>query len=194
MLSLFLFSPPEVPYPILLPPASMRMLPHLSTPTSLPWCYPILGHRAFTGPMASPPIDVQQDHPLLHMQLEPWVPLSVLFGWCFSPWELWVGCLVGWYCSSYMIANPFSFFSPFSNSPFRDPLFSPMVEISLLLGKNVQIVVISIFFVLDPKAFITARNKNVAMMSMQFIQYTLCIHLLCTNECHDNGYMPYIII
>jgi hypothetical protein len=29
-----------------------------------------------------------QGHPLLHMQLEPWVPPSVLFGWWFSPWEL----------------------------------------------------------------------------------------------------------
>ena len=23
------------------------------------------------------------------MQLEPWVPLCVIFGWWFSPWELW---------------------------------------------------------------------------------------------------------
>ena len=27
--------------------------------------------------------------PLLHMRLEPWVPPCVLFGWWFSPWELW---------------------------------------------------------------------------------------------------------
>jgi hypothetical protein len=26
---------------------------------------------------------------LLHMWLEPWVPPCVLFGWWFSPWELW---------------------------------------------------------------------------------------------------------
>jgi hypothetical protein len=26
---------------------------------------------------------------LLHMWLESWVPPSVLFGWWFSPWEIW---------------------------------------------------------------------------------------------------------
>jgi hypothetical protein len=28
-------------------------------------------NKTFTGPRASPPIDDQLDHPLLHMQLEP---------------------------------------------------------------------------------------------------------------------------
>jgi hypothetical protein len=28
-------------------------------------------------------------YPLLHMRLEPWVPLYVLSGWWFSPWEVW---------------------------------------------------------------------------------------------------------
>jgi hypothetical protein len=36
-----------------------------------------------------PPTDDWQDHPLLHMQLEPWVPPCVLFGWWFSPWDFW---------------------------------------------------------------------------------------------------------
>ena len=65
---------PEVPYPIPLPPppASMRVFPHLPIHSHLPpWHSPTLGHQAFTGPRASPPIDVRQDHPLLHMQLEP---------------------------------------------------------------------------------------------------------------------------
>ena len=31
---------------------------------------------------------------MLHMQLEPWVPPCVLFGWWFSPWELWKYWLV----------------------------------------------------------------------------------------------------
>ena len=53
------------------------------------WHSPILGHQAFPGPRASPPIDVQQGHPLLHMQLNPWVLPCVLFGWWFSAWELW---------------------------------------------------------------------------------------------------------
>jgi hypothetical protein len=47
-----------------------------------------VGQQAFTGLRASPPIDTQQGHPPLHMQLEPWVAPCVLFGWWFSPWEL----------------------------------------------------------------------------------------------------------
>jgi len=65
-------------------PSPTPLLP----PISLPWHSPTLGHRAFTRPRASPPIDAQQGHPLLHMQLEPWLPPCVLFGWWFSPWEL----------------------------------------------------------------------------------------------------------
>ena len=26
---------------------------------------------------------------ILHMQLRPWAPPCVLFGWWFSPWEIW---------------------------------------------------------------------------------------------------------
>ena len=44
---------------------------------------------AFTGTTASPPVDAQQGHSLIHMQLEPWVPPCVLLDWWFSPWELW---------------------------------------------------------------------------------------------------------
>ena len=71
MLFPFSVSPPETPYPILPPPASMRVLSHPHNhPTSPPWHCPTLGHQAFTGPRASPPIDVTQGHPLLNMQLE----------------------------------------------------------------------------------------------------------------------------
>ena len=57
-------------------------------PASWPWHSSILGHRTFTGPRPSPPIDDLLGHPLLHMQ-EPWVPPCVFFGWRFSPRELW---------------------------------------------------------------------------------------------------------
>ena len=82
MLSPFLVSPLQILHPIPLPFASKRIAPphtHPSTPTSLPFYPPMLGHQAFTGPRASSPIDARQDHPLLHMQLEPWVPPCVLF-------------------------------------------------------------------------------------------------------------------
>ena len=84
MLSLFLVTPLKIPY--LLP---LSLLNNPPTPDSWPWNFPILGHRTFTGPRASPPIDDQLDHPLLHMQLEPWVPPYVFFGWWFSPRYLW---------------------------------------------------------------------------------------------------------
>lgn len=58
-------------------PASMRVFPH--PPTSPPWHCPTLGHQAFTGPRASPPIDTWQGHPLLHMQ---WSHRSIpVFSW-----------------------------------------------------------------------------------------------------------------
>ena len=82
MLSTFPVSPLKIPY--LLP-----LLPKTPTSASWPWHSPTLGHRAFTGPRAFPPIDDEQGSLLLHMWLEPWVPPCVLFGWWFSPWELW---------------------------------------------------------------------------------------------------------
>jgi hypothetical protein len=76
--------PPKSPYPIPPLPASMRVCPsHLTALT-----FPYTG--AFTGSKASPPIDAQQGHPLLHLQLEPWVPPCVLLIWWLSLWELWL--------------------------------------------------------------------------------------------------------
>jgi hypothetical protein len=56
------------------------------TPVSWPWHSPTLRHRTFIGPRASLPTDDQIGHPLPYM---PRVPPCVLFGWWFSPWELW---------------------------------------------------------------------------------------------------------
>ena len=50
----------------------------------------MLGHQASTGPRAFPPTDARQNHPLLHMYLEQWVPPCVLFGWWLSLWKLWL--------------------------------------------------------------------------------------------------------
>ena len=64
----------KIPYALPLP-----LLPNPPTPAFWPWHSPILGHRTFTGPRASPPIDDQLVHPQLHIQLEPWVPPCVFF-------------------------------------------------------------------------------------------------------------------
>ena len=65
ILSPFLVSPPKIPYLLPLP-----LLHNPLTPTSWPWHSPILEHRIFPRPGASPPIDDQLGHALLHMQLE----------------------------------------------------------------------------------------------------------------------------
>ena len=75
MLSPFLVLPSENPlYPPHLPPA-----PNPPTPASWPWHSPILWHRTFTRPRASPPNDDRLCRSLLHMQLETLVPPCVFF-------------------------------------------------------------------------------------------------------------------
>jgi hypothetical protein len=87
MLSPSLVSPPKIPYPLLPSHAPQSTHSH-----SWPWHSPILGHRAFTGPRASPPIDDQLGHPLLHIQLEPQVPPCAFFDWLYSSKDLWGYC------------------------------------------------------------------------------------------------------
>jgi hypothetical protein len=65
MLSPFLVSPMKIPYPLPTPPAPQPTDSH-----SQSWHSPILGHRTFTGPRTSLPIDDQLGHSLLHMQIE----------------------------------------------------------------------------------------------------------------------------
>ena len=55
ILSLFLVSPPKIPYLLPPPPA-----PKPSHSHSQSWHSPILGHRTFTGPRASPPLMTNQ--------------------------------------------------------------------------------------------------------------------------------------
>jgi hypothetical protein len=82
--SSFLVSPLKISYPFPQSPAHQSM-----TPTSWPSNSPVLGYRTFTRPRVSPLIDDQLGHPLLLMQLDPWVPPCVFFGWWFSLRELW---------------------------------------------------------------------------------------------------------
>jgi len=57
---------------------------HPSTPSRLPaLAFPTLEPSQDQGPLL--PLMLDKAHPLLLMRLEP----CVLFGWWFSPWELW---------------------------------------------------------------------------------------------------------
>jgi hypothetical protein len=105
-------------------PSSLPLLSNPPTPACWTWHFPTLGHRAFTGPRASPCIDDLQGHPLLHMQLEPWIPPCVFFGWLFSPREILL--FSSYCCSSYGNANPFHFLGTFSSSLTGDPVLSPI--------------------------------------------------------------------
>ena len=49
-------------------------------------------------------------------------PSKWIIYWWFGPWELWGwGDLVGWYCSSYGVTNPYSSFNPSPNSSIGVP-------------------------------------------------------------------------
>jgi hypothetical protein len=94
--------------PLYLPPT---LLPNAPTPASWTWHPPALGHMIFARPRASPPIDGQLGHPLLHMQLE----------------TQFCGILDSSYCwFSYRVDNFFSSFVTFSSSFFRGPVFHPI--------------------------------------------------------------------
>jgi hypothetical protein len=120
MLSPFLVSPLETPYPIRPPHASMRMF----TPT-----YPLLPLRP--GIPLHWGIEPSQDLGTLLPSMSDKAILYYIWGWSHGPLHMYSlvgslfsrssGCLVSWYCcSSYGVANPFSSFSPFSNSSIVD--------------------------------------------------------------------------
>ena len=70
MLSSFLISPRNHPISCILPQLLLGCSStYLPTPASPSWHFPTLGHRTFIGSRSSPSVDVQQGHPLLHMQL-----------------------------------------------------------------------------------------------------------------------------
>jgi hypothetical protein len=118
MLSAFLVS--ILKTPSLIP---LFQLTNLHTPASLSWHSPKLGLRAFTGPRASPPIDVQQGHHLLHLKLYSWVPPYVIFAWWFSPWELWG---TGWFILVFLLwgYKPLQLLESFPSSSIVDHVLS----------------------------------------------------------------------
>jgi hypothetical protein len=71
----FIYSSNVIPFPSFpsenpLSPPPLPLFPNPPTPSSWPWHSPTLGHRTFTGPRASPPIDDHLGEHLLHKQIE----------------------------------------------------------------------------------------------------------------------------
>jgi hypothetical protein len=129
MLSPFLVSQLEIPISHPLSPAFMRVFPHPPTHSHLPPTHSsTVGHQTFTGPRASSPIDARQSHPLLHRWLEPWVPPCVLFGWRFSPWELWGVWLVDSVVLPMVWQTPSAPSVFFSNSSMNVKTFEEYVD------------------------------------------------------------------
>jgi hypothetical protein len=106
----FIYISNAIPFPSFLS-SLPALLPNLPTPPSCPWHYPVLGHIILTISRATPPIDSQLGHPLLHMQLETRA----------------LGILVSSYCcSSYRVGDPFSSLDTFSSSFLGVPVFHPI--------------------------------------------------------------------
>jgi hypothetical protein len=128
MLSPFPVSPLKNPSPILSPPASMRVFTHLLTHSHLPPCPGIPPHWG---------MEPSQDQGSLFPLMSESAILRYICSW--SHGTLYVYYLVGglvpgsagesaWLILFYLwVANPFSSFSPFSNSSIGDPMLSPMV-------------------------------------------------------------------
>jgi hypothetical protein len=126
MLFPFPVSPSAIPLSHPPPTASMRVLPH----PPLPHCPGIPLHWASS-------LHSTKDHSFHWCPTRPSSATYATGVTGASMCTLWLvvkslgalGGLVGWYCcSSYGVANPFSSFSPFPNSPIGAPMPSPMFD------------------------------------------------------------------
>jgi hypothetical protein len=120
-----------------------------------------LGHQAFSGSSAFPPIDVQQGHLLLHMQLEPWVPPCVLFGWWFSSWGLWGYWLV------HIVFPPMGLQAPWDPSVLS--LAPPLGTLCLVqwLAENIHL------YICQAQAEPLREQIYQAPVSKQFFTFTI---------------------
>jgi hypothetical protein len=88
--------------------------------------FPYTEESGLPWPRASPPIDARQRHPLVHVQLDPWVPPCISFSWWFSPWELyWVWSVDIVLPMGLQTSSALSVLS--LTPPLGNPMLSPMV-------------------------------------------------------------------
>jgi hypothetical protein len=100
--------------------ASIRVLPRpptFSNPTAP--AFPYAGVSTSIGLRTSPPLDVKQDHLLLHMYLEPWILVHSLAGGLVPMRTGWSGQLTLFFlcgCNSPQLIQSFPSFLPGSSS------------------------------------------------------------------------------
>jgi hypothetical protein len=119
----------------------------------------MLGHWAFTGPRVFPPINAQQDRPLLHMWLEPWIPPWILFGglvpgssggsgWLILLFFLWVckplqllhsfpkllHCSVWWLAASIHICISKALAETLRRHPYQAPISKHFLASAIVNG------------------------------------------------------------
>ena len=106
----------------------LPLLPHCP---SIPLCW---GIKLSQEQWPLLPLMPDKASMLLYMQLEPWVPPCVLFGWWFSPWKLWVVWLVD-------IVLPMGLQTPSAPStlPLTLPLGSPSSAPWLAISGSVSV-------------------------------------------------------
>ena len=149
MLSPFLVSLQKPPIPSLTP-----LITNLPSLASWPWHSPILVHRAFTGPRASPPIDDWLGHLLLHIQL-------CILWLVFCPWELWGYWLV------HIVVPP---------TGLQMPSAPSVLSLAPSLGTlcSVQWMAVSIhFYICQALAVPLRRQLYQAPVNMHFLSWTI---------------------
>jgi hypothetical protein len=107
-------------------PPSPALLPYQLTPTSWPWCSPVLGHIKFARPRGLSSNDGRLGHLLLHMQLETQTLGILISSYC---------------CSTYRVVHHFSSLGAFSCFSIGGPAFhsidDPEHPLLYLLGTGI---------------------------------------------------------
>jgi hypothetical protein len=125
MLSPFLISPLKIPYPIPPPPASMRVVPPPIHSIPLPYSGIPL-HWGIKSSQNQEPLLPLMSHKAILYYIFGWRH-GFLFGWWFSPWELWGVWLVD------IVVPPMKLQTPSASSvlsltlPLGNPMLSTMV-------------------------------------------------------------------
>jgi hypothetical protein len=118
---------------------------------------------------------------LPHMCPEPWVLPCILFGWWFSPLELWGAWPVNTFAPLHGAANSPKSFCLFLNSSIQDPLISPVMtleHLSLYLSGSAR--------AYQETVYQTSVSKHL-LASTIFSRFGNCIWNGCLGSTDSDG-------